>query len=305
MSSRPPRQHRLSAPSGTHRRAAGDNPPREAGKPPVQLLRVAGLAAVSALFQQAPDRVVRLFYEERKAPEMGVFCARMAEWRRPYRMVGGDELAKIAGTVLHGGVVAVANPPPERVLTAQEAQRLAVIRQPLFILDGIGNPHNLGAIARTLAFFGHRQLALSDHPHQAGPSDAAYRIAEGGLDWLTIYRASSLPQLLRQIRPLYRVVGTALRRRGFSLEELGQDERPTAVVLGNEETGLPAATLAACERVVTIPGAGSVQSLNVAATAAIIAHALRPSNPSSGGGTGSARAAVKAQPPGRRPRRQT
>lgn len=302
MPFRPPRHQRLQVPAEPRARPAGDTPHKEAGKRPEQLLRIAGLAAVSALFQQAPNRVVRLFYEERKAPEVGVFCARMAEWRRPYRMVGGDELARIAGTVLHGGVVAVATPPPERVLTALEAQRLAVLRQPLFILDGIGNPHNVGAIARSLAFFGYRLLALSDHPQQAAPSDAAYRIAEGGLDWLTIYRAPSLPQLLRQIRPLYRIVGTALSRRGHALEELGQDERPTAVVLGNEETGLPAATLAACEQVVTLPGAGSVQSLNVAATAAIIAHALRPRREVSGVGDGPVQTALKSHPPRRRSR---
>jgi TrmH RNA methyltransferase len=45
-------------------------------------------------------------------------------------------------------------------------------------------------------------------------------------------------------------------------------------VLGNEEEGVPATTLAACESIVRIPGAGRVQSLNVAATAAILVHAL-------------------------------
>lgn len=303
MSPRPPRDHRLPVPSDPPAHPARNDSLAGAGNRPEHPLRVAGLAAVSALFREAPNRVVRLFYEERRASDVGAFCVRMAEWHRPYRMVEAGELARIAGTVLHGGVVAVAIPPPERILTALEGQRLAVSRQPLFILDGVGNPHNVGAIARTLAFFGHRHLALSDHPQQAGPSDAAYRIAEGGLDCLTIYRASQLPRFLRQVRPHYRVIGTALSRAGRGLEELGGDERPVAVVLGNEETGLPAATLTACEQVLTLTGVGLVQSLNVAATTAILAHALRPCSQRSQGRADAARTDIKSKPPGRRSRR--
>ncbi|MNW16548.1 tRNA guanosine-2'-O-methyltransferase [compost metagenome] len=55
---------------------------------------------------------------------------------------------------------------------------------------------------------------------------------------------------------------------------LATGERPAAVVLGNEEDGLPPATLAACEDILTLPGTGRIQSLNVAATAAILIHAL-------------------------------
>jgi TrmH RNA methyltransferase len=58
------------------------------------------------------------------------------------------------------------------------------------------------------------------------------------------------------------------------LSALKQDARPVALVLGNEEHGLSRATLAACEAVVTLAGEGAVQSLNVAATAAILLHAL-------------------------------
>ena len=53
---------------------------------------------------------------------------------------------------------------------------------------------------------------------------------------------------------------------------------PVAIILGNEEEGLPAATLAACDDIVLIPGSGHVQSLNVAATAAILIHTLTARN---------------------------
>jgi TrmH RNA methyltransferase len=68
------------------------------------------------------------------------------------------------------------------------------------------------------------------------------------------------------------VLGTALGK-GEHLDKLS-DGRPVAIVLGNEEEGLDAATLNACEGVVTLAGTGHVQSLNVAATAAILIHEL-------------------------------
>ena len=103
---------------------------------------------------------------------------------------------------------------------------------------------------------------------QALPSDAAYRIAEGGLDLLRLYRAARFAGALRLLRGSYHIIGTALGQ-GKAIDELGKSDRPLAIVLGNEEHGLPPATLKACETLVTIPGLGAVQSLNVAASAAI------------------------------------
>ena len=260
---------------GAHRAepsAADFNPPTYTQ--PERLLRVAGLAAVTALFRHGPERVVRLFYEGRRIADVGEFCARMAELRRPYRRVDGDELAKVAGTLQHGGVVAVAKPKTERRLSVSEMKRRAQSGATWFILDGIGNPHNLGAIARSLAFFGFNSLVLSDHPKQAGLSDAAYRTAEGGLDCLEIFRVNSLPHWLRSIKPEYQVIGTALHRQGVAIEGIIGDQRPKVIILGNEETGLSPAILSVCDTLLTLPGSGAVQSLNVSATAAILAHAV-------------------------------
>jgi TrmH RNA methyltransferase len=236
-------------------------------------LRITGYPAVAALFRTQPDRVVRFFYEERMIPRIRDFCACMAGQRRPYRMLDTEELSKVAGTIRHGGIVAVATPRPLSNLSLQQTLGWARSHKPLFVLDGIGNTHNLGAIARTLAFFGHEHLILSDHPAQAGLSDSAYRVAEGGLEYLEVFRANRLPALLHALQPGYRIVGTALDR-GIPLEELPVDPRPPLVLLGNEELGLPPATLKACESIVRIQGKGVVQSLNVSATVAILAYAL-------------------------------
>ena len=238
-----------------------------------KLLRVAGLPAVAALFSVAPERVERLFFEERMRPYVSAFCAALARRRRPYRLVGAQEIERLAGSVMHGGIVALAAPRPLPVLEMAQGAHWAAGGRPLLLLDGVGNPHNLGAIARTAAFFGIERMVLSDHPAQAGPSDASYRVAEGGLEYVELHRAPFFARVLMGLRAHFRVVGAAAEG-GRPLAALRAADRPIALVLGNEEHGLPAATLKACEELVTIPGAGHVQSLNVAASAAILLQAL-------------------------------
>lgn len=238
-----------------------------------KLLRVAGLPAVTAVFATRPERVERLFFEERMKPHVGAFCAALARRRLPYRLVGAEEIERVAGSAMHGGIVALAKPRPVPVLDVAECAQWAANGRLLLLLDGVGNPHNLGAIARTAAFFGLERMILSDHPGQAGPSDASYRVAEGGLEYIELHRARRFAATLINLRRHYRVIGAAAEG-GRPLAALRASDRPLALVLGNEEHGLPAATLKACEEVVTIGGSGQVQSLNVSASAAILLQAL-------------------------------
>ena len=237
-------------------------------------MRIAGLPAVAALFAAAPERVARLFFDERLKFEVGGFCATLAAARKPYRLEKPEELERVAGTLLHGGIVAVARPRQLPALDPAEAARWARDGEMLLLLDGVGNPHNLGAIARSAAFFGLKRLVLSDHPAQALPSDASYRVAEGGLEHLAVYRAAGLAATLRRLGRDFRVLGTAASG-GRPLAALDAAGRPFALVLGNEETGLARATLEACAEIVTIEAAGRVQSLNVSVSAGILLYALR------------------------------
>jgi len=252
------------------RRPKRARPSRPQGQ--IDLVRVAGSAAVAALFQRSPDRVERLFFAADRRNEAAAFCQRLSRLRKPYRQVDADELARVAGTAMHGGIVALARPRPVLPFDPAAAAGWSTVAPLLMVLDGISNPHNLGAIVRTAAFFGLDRLVISDHPLQAGPSDAAHRVAEGGLEFVQLYRASGLATALKRLKPAYRIVGTALGR-GRPLASLHADA-PVAVVLGNEEAGLDNAVIAACDELVTLPGSGWVQSLNVSATAAILIHEL-------------------------------
>jgi TrmH RNA methyltransferase len=227
--------------------------------------------AVAALFAHRPQAVLRLFYLPARRAEAGPLCAQLARAKKPYREVPPEELAKIAGTPHHGGLVAIANPRAVPLLPAADSLPGGLLP----VLDGIGNPHNLGAIARSAAFFGCQALLLSGDPRQAGLSDSAWRTSEGGLEALSLYRAPMLPAALATLTPRFLTVA-AVARGGETPEAiLAADPRPVALVLGNEEVGLDAATIAACARQVTLPGSGAVESLNVSVAAAVLMHALR------------------------------
>lgn len=271
---KPPRRDRREgrAQRGPERVARGGDarPPRREEE---DLDRVCGLPAVEALMARAPERVVRLFLEPAMRAQAARITAALARVRKPYREVPGDELARIAGTAMHGGLVALTKPRPIGVVRVEDLRRWAKAGEPVLALDGVGNPQNLGAIARTAAFFGVKRLLISDHAGQAAPSDAAYRIAKGGLEYTDLWRAPRVELLLEAVRRDYLTVATALER-GVSPDTIRCDARPVMLVLGNEEDGLPRATIAACEAVVRLDGSGDVQSLNVSVTAGILIHAL-------------------------------
>lgn len=243
---------------------------------PLEELRVIGPRAVEALFRFAPERVLRFFYTEAMARQAGPLCRGLAQAKKPYRLVSEEEMGCIAGTPLHQGMVAVARPKPELLL---DARTLSVLQREgglHFVLDGIGNPHNLGAIARSLAYFGYKTLVLTGHPDQAGLSSAAFRVAEGGLDALEVYRAPDFWTLMAESGEGFKRIGTALSGKSRPLEAFKGQKEPGFIILGNEERGLSAKALAQCSDVLMLPGSGVIQSLNVAQTAAILAYGLKP-----------------------------
>ncbi len=231
--------------------------------------RICGINAVAALFARRPGDVKRLFYAEAVKERAGPFCAEMAKLHLPYRMLDDPDLAKAAGTTHHGGLVAVAEPCRFDIIDFVRPPRMKL----LVILDGVSNPHNLGAIARSAAFFGAGGLLFHETPLQAMPSDAAYRTAEGGLEHLELHRTRNLRKALIALDPFYRTVAATLTPDAMPLQSLPRD-RPIALVLGNEERGVSYDAMEGCRRKVRIMGGGAVQSLNVAQAAAVLLAGL-------------------------------
>ncbi|MFM9934997.1 MAG: TrmH family RNA methyltransferase [Novosphingobium sp.] len=237
-------------------------------------MRLSGIDAVKAQFEVDPGAIERLFFAPRMRMALARITTRLSADQVPWREVDDRELERIAGAKMNGGVVAIVRDPPLDWASAGEIRSWAPNEQLVLVLDGVGNPQNIGAIARTAAFFGLRRLVLSDHPDQAVLSDASHRIAKGGLQHLKVARVRDLARVLAGVRRDYRVIGTAAPGHPRARPHVPSDQKPTLLVMGNEEIGLPPATLAACEHVITLTGGGAMQSLNVSVTAGILLHTL-------------------------------
>jgi len=146
------------------------------------------------------------------------------------------------------------------------------------VLHSVGNDHNLGAIARSAAFFDSRYIVISEKDPEAGLSTSTYRVAEGGMEYVTVRTVRNTAAFLRDASRLLVTVGADIRARlrigdlpGIVREkQKGAPIRPgIAVVLGNEETGLPDEVKDACSVLVRIPGTGVMESLNVAQAATL------------------------------------
>ena len=239
---------------------------------PLDSINICGLKAVQAVFRHHPEHVERIYFtaalEEQSAP----FCQILTRLRKFSKKVTDDEMQRITKTVHHGGIVAVTNRPAPAAPTARELRTWKAERLPILLLDRIGNPHNLGAIIRSAAFFGIKRVVIARHPAQAMPSDAVYRIAEGGMESVSLYVVPKLADFCYQITNDFMVIGADVHTQNAASFRTApsNDHRAPALVLGNEETGLDSAVQQACEKLVCIPGSGAVESLNVSSAAAVL-----------------------------------
>lgn len=241
---------------------------------PVKPLTLCGHAAVTARWRQAPETIQRLFFDHAMSRRIGIMTKALAAARKVYRCVEPAELEKVAGTLHHGGIVAVVDAPKLESPRRGDPRRWAAAREPVLVLDRIGNAHNLGAIARTAAFLGVKHIVIPDTPEAARPNDAAYRVAEGGLEYLSVWLPGDLVGLVRDLAAAGYDVVAAATRGGEKSAVTPLPGTPVALVLGNEEHGIAPALAAVCTRAVTLAGTGAVESLNVSAAAAMLLDRL-------------------------------
>ncbi len=235
-------------------------------------MNVCGWQAVSTLFARHPAEVRRLFFDAATGKRAGEFCSQLAAQKKVYRQVDAAELDKIAGSKLHGGIIAVITERPLLKVTREVMAEWARTKAPLLLLDRVSNANNVGAIVRTAAFFGVKSIIVPDHPGQALPGEAAWRVAEGGMEFVDFYRVPALAPFCTELKRSHHLVGTSLR--GNQLSPRVARERglpkPPAILLGNEERGMAPEVMTLCDRLVKIPGADTVESLNVSAAAAVL-----------------------------------
>lgn len=259
---RPPAQ-REARPEAAPRPPAGSDTPRPAHR---DELRLYGLNAVNAVFARRPEAIRKVYLLESRIPALKPLLAWCVKHRVGYRVVEEVDLERLAASAHHEGVVAdVLRIEPQPL--ADWLRQFAPGAPALAIwLDGVGNPHNFGAILRSAAHFGAAVLLPARSP--LALSGAAARVAEGGAEAVPLVRLPESALAMAQLREAGFILAATVVRGGDDLFAAPPAAR-LVYVMGAEGEGMDAGLAAACDRRLSIPGSGAVESLNVAAATAV------------------------------------
>jgi RNA methyltransferase, TrmH family len=244
-----------------------------------QELAVCGLNAVIAVAEYHPEQINRLFFREERLKQFTSICKKLAERKRPYKVCEDEELEKICKSTHHQGVVAMILLPEILPMSQEDLEEWSCEGRTGIVLDSVGNDHNLGAMIRSAAFFDVKYVVISDKDNEARLSTGAYRVAEGGMEHVTVRSVHNTAAFLSDASKSLITIGTdtRARQRVENLQRIVQEKKKTgksgiALVVGNEELGLPEDVKEACSVLVRIPGTGLMDSLNVAQAATLFMH---------------------------------
>lgn len=246
-------------------------------------LAVCGFSAVKTLEKTNSERIRRLYFTQEKAPLFGGLCKQLAKRKVPYNVVQDpSELEKLCGSVHHQGVVAMIEAPKIMHLNTNIVDDWISRGESALLLDNVGNANNLGAIVRSAAFFGMKNIVIPESDSQSSITTSSYRVAEGGMEFVNIYSVKSIVSLLEAVDKKMLRIGTALeaKTKVSKLSAICRD-KPVIVILGNEEHGISEEVRKMCDILTIIPFSGMkagraspVESLNVAQACSVILYEL-------------------------------
>jgi 23S rRNA (guanosine2251-2'-O)-methyltransferase len=225
-------------------------------------------------------RVSRLMHERGAGPRVDALVARAGELRIATETLDRRALDKLTRGGVHQGVAAQLQ--PLAAYTLEELVREADGPALIVVLDGVEDPQNVGAILRSVDAAG--ATGLVRQARHAAPLDGATaKASAGAVHHVRIATVVNIARALDELKELG--VWTV----GFDASATDSYDEvdfslPTALVLGSEGTGLRRLVRETCERLVSIPMAGEVSSLNVSVTAGIgLFEAVRQRKPGQNG----------------------
>lgn len=219
---------------------------------------------VIEILKASPQRVNKLLLQKEEGHRpLGTIVGLAKANHIPYLFLPKQALDKMSPH--HQGVVAILS--PKEYVSLEEILAAAGPAPFLVILDEIEDPQNLGAILRSAEGAGADGIVLPER-RSAGLTETVFEVSAGALEHLRVARVPNLAQAMEK-----------LKEKGFWLvgAESGGDglfyefdyTQAVAVVLGSEGSGLRQLTRKKCDRILSIPMRGKVNSLNVASAASV------------------------------------
>jgi 23S rRNA (guanosine2251-2'-O)-methyltransferase len=181
----------------------------------------------------------------------------------PVRFEPREALDRVSKGIPHQGVIAFG-----AVHTFVELGQVASSAKLVVILDGVEDPHNLGAIVRTAHAAGADAIVIPER-RSAPLTETVERAAAGALAYLPVARITNVTQTLEKLKQQgFWIYG--LDERGTELYSEVEYASPTAIVMGGEGKGLHEGVKKHCDVLVRIPMAGEVASLNVSVATGVV-----------------------------------
>jgi len=230
-----------------------------------------GMHAVRVMLERHAERVLGVRLAERRDdPRVKTIEELARRHERPVQRVDLHSLRQQLGDVAHQGVAADINPLPpwteDDLLAALQAESAPL----LLALDGVQDPHNLGACLRSADACGALALIVPrDRAAQLTP--AARKVAAGAADTTPVVAVTNLVRTLKLLKDagLWVVGADAEAERAAQEVDL---KGPVVLVLGAEGVGLRHLTAQNCDFMVRLPQLGAVESLNVSVAAGMLLY---------------------------------
>ena len=236
-----------------------------------------GFHAVTVRLKTAPESIIEVHFDgERRDARMRGFLERCEEAGAKAIDSDDSRLSKLAGSPRHQGVVARVKPLAQRHSLDEVLEDVEALQDdpPLVLaLDGVTDPHNLGACLRVADGAGaHAVIAPKDHA--VGLNATVAKVASGAAETVPYLMVTNLARSLNEMKERgIRIIGTSddAEHTLWDVDFTG----PVAIVLGAEGPGMRQLTRKTCDQLISIPMSGAVESLNVSVAAAICLYEAR------------------------------
>ncbi len=234
--------------------------------------KIYGFNAVMATYKARPQDIIKVFLSEKRLKDAKQLLKHCADKKKAYKIVTEKELEDITKATHHEGIaMTILEKAPktvEEVLKSTKAPGLVLA------LEGVDNPHNLGAILRIAAHFGATGILVKGSDTKIS-SAAAYRTAEGGAEYVDVAFVENWKPVFTLAQKYKFKTAATSSHLGESLYKFQFPDR-TILFMGAEGPGLEKDLMSTTQLHVQIPGTHNVESLNVAtATSTILGEWFR------------------------------
>jgi len=270
---RAPGSRPAGARGGAGPRGSGDAPEMVAGRNSVAEALRAAIPAVALYVEHRAPADDKVREAVQLAAEAGV----------PVREAGHAELGRLTGGAVHQGIALSVRPydyasPDELPALAAQAGQLPLI----VALDGVTDPRNLGAVARSVAAFGGHGILIPSR-RSASVTAGAWKASAGALARVPVARASNLVQALTAYQAAGIFVAGLDATGDVTVADMPVADAPLALVVGSEGRGLSRLVAERCDVIARIPIAGGTESLNAGVAAGIALYEVARQRAAGGG----------------------